>query len=201
MSYYAVKNGKKPGIYRDWKTTELQVKGFPGAIYKKFSTQKEAESFLNDESSSETEQEEGKIVAYTDGSCSSEQGGYAFLIITDEEIDEHYGKVPNAPCTNNIAELYAIYRCLKKLIKMGYSEAEIRPDSRYAMDSVTSYIKKWKKNGWRTTNGEPVKNQDLIKKIDVLLQEIKVVFVHVKAHGSDKYNERVDELANLGRIE
>ncbi len=201
MSYYAVKSGKEPGIYRDWKTTEAQVKGFPGAIYKKFSTRKEAESFIAGEEKDEELSSSEGIVAYTDGSCSGKEGGYAFMIITNDEIEEYYGKVPRDPCTNNIAELYAIYRCLKKLIKEGYEKPESRPDSRYAMDAVSSYIGEWKRNGWKTSKGESVKNQELIKKIDSLLHEIKIKFTHVKGHSSDKYNKRVDELANLGRNE
>lgn len=36
--YYAVKRGRKPGVYCSWNEAELQVKGYPGAIYKKFKT-------------------------------------------------------------------------------------------------------------------------------------------------------------------
>lgn len=210
--YYAVKNGRIPGVYTDWKTTEAQVKGFSGAIYKKFPTKSAALAFLegseeesesDDDSSSESEDSSEKltgIVAYVDGSCVDKVGGYAFLVIDDEEVEEFYGKVPDSPCTNNIAELYAIYKCLKYLIKKEYKSVTIRPDSRYAMDSVSKFIKKWKRNGWKTAKDEPVKNQELIKKIDALLAKIEIEFVHVKGHGKNEFNRRVDQLANEGRL-
>ena len=44
--YYAVKSGKIPGIYFTWKDCESQVRGYSGAIYKKFTTIGEAEDFI-----------------------------------------------------------------------------------------------------------------------------------------------------------
>lgn len=43
--YYAVKVGKKPGIYKTWDECKEQVNKFPGAIYKSFKTLEEAEKF------------------------------------------------------------------------------------------------------------------------------------------------------------
>ncbi len=43
--YYAVQKGKKPGVYNSWDECKAQVTGFSGAVYKKFSTRAEAETF------------------------------------------------------------------------------------------------------------------------------------------------------------
>ena len=48
-SYYAVKNGKNPGVYTTWSDCEAQVKGFPGAMYKKFSSYDEANEYISPE--------------------------------------------------------------------------------------------------------------------------------------------------------
>ena len=45
--FYAVKKGRKPGIYMSWDACKAQVMGFPNARYKGFKTKAEAEAFLN----------------------------------------------------------------------------------------------------------------------------------------------------------
>ncbi len=45
-NYYAVKVGRKPGIYLNWDDCKKQVHGFPGAIYKKWKTREKAEKYL-----------------------------------------------------------------------------------------------------------------------------------------------------------
>ena len=46
-NFYAVKQGKNPGIYKTWDECKAQVEGFSGALYKGFSTRKEAEIYLS----------------------------------------------------------------------------------------------------------------------------------------------------------
>ncbi|XP_054258155.1 ribonuclease H1-like [Macrosteles quadrilineatus] len=46
MPFYAVANGKVPGIYNSWEECQSQTKGFPQAKYKKFSTENEAKKFM-----------------------------------------------------------------------------------------------------------------------------------------------------------
>ncbi|XP_033737708.1 ribonuclease H1-like isoform X2 [Pecten maximus] len=48
MPFYAVRRGKMPGIYKTWDECKAQVNGFPKARYKKFSTESEANDFVND---------------------------------------------------------------------------------------------------------------------------------------------------------
>ena len=47
MPFYAVHKGRTPGIYKDWPSCNQQVMKFSGAVFKKFSTQEEANQFLN----------------------------------------------------------------------------------------------------------------------------------------------------------
>ena len=42
-------------------------------------------------------------------------------------------------------------------------------DSRLMLDSMTKWIAGWKRKGWRTAGGDPVKNQDLVKALDAEL--------------------------------
>lgn len=136
------------------------------------------------------------MLVYTDGSCSNKKGGYAFIVINDKDVVEKYDKM-DGECTNNIAELTAIYQALL-YVKDLDEKIIIRSDSEYAILSLTQYLKKWKLNGYKTANNQPIKNKALILSIDALLTT-NIKFEHVRAHQGEQYNERADYLANLGR--
>ena len=68
--FYAVKVGKKIGIYETWEECQEQVNGFSGAIYKSFSSESEAKDFINNENS-KFNSEESEATAYVDGSYDS----------------------------------------------------------------------------------------------------------------------------------
>ena len=44
--FYAVKQGRKTGMFLTWDDCKKQVMGYPGAIYKSFGTREEAEAYL-----------------------------------------------------------------------------------------------------------------------------------------------------------
>jgi ATP-dependent DNA helicase PIF1 len=46
MSFYAVANGRIPGIYEDWSSAKEQVNGFSGAVFKLFKTREEADAYM-----------------------------------------------------------------------------------------------------------------------------------------------------------
>ena len=48
MKYYAVKNGREPGIYNSWAECQKQIHGFKNASYKSFTSRKEAEEFITE---------------------------------------------------------------------------------------------------------------------------------------------------------
>ena len=82
--YYAVKVGRKPGIYTKWfgnDGAEPQIKGFSGAIYKSFASKTDAELFLKDQSKPEVSTDI-KVIIYTDGACNNNPGpgGYGVVL-------------------------------------------------------------------------------------------------------------------------
>ena len=83
-------------------------------------------------------------------------------------------------------------RKLKKVIKV-----RIFTDSTYVKNGITTWIKGWKKNGWKTSTNKTVKNRDLWEKLDEKLVGYEVEWVWVKGHDGNVYNERADELARL----
>ena len=95
------------------------------------------------------------------------------------------------------------------LMIYGAHEAIRRPcpvrlhlDSSYVRDGITGWIYGWKKKGWKTAGGSPVKNVELWQKLDQLVTDYKakaqIEWVWVKGHAGDPGNERADELANEG---
>lgn len=97
--------------------------------------------------------------------------------------------------TNQIGELSAVLQCLRE--HPGSYPLIIETDSQYAINCATKWIYGWKKNGWKNSKKEPVKNAELIKAIDAELskREGSVEFVWVKGHAGNFYNEKVDDLA------
>ena len=61
-----------------------------------------------------------------------------------------------------------------------------------------SWIKDWKRNGWRTADKKPVKNVDLWQRLDAALAPHRVHWHWVKGHAGHAVNERADQLAREG---
>lgn len=126
------------------------------------------------------------IKIYTDGAYSSlrDMGGYAFVVLKDEEkIYSYFFNEPNT--TNNRMEIQAVISALNWLYENNYTEEEISiyTDSMYVIGSMT---KNWKRN----------KNVELFSELDdVFLKFKNVIFKHIKGHSGDKYNELCDKLA------
>ena len=136
------------------------------------------------------------IKIYTDGACRGNPGpgGWGALILKDnEEIKLNGGQNDT---TNNQMELTAVIKALDFFSES--TEIEIFTDSKYVMDGITEYIKKWKVNGWKTASKKPVKNSDLWKQLDALSSQHSIRWNWVKGHSGHKENDIADELANLG---
>ena len=136
------------------------------------------------------------IEAATDGACSGNpgNGGWGGLIIfSDGSEIEIGGAAENT--TNNRMELTAAIKTLEKLQNFRLKENfKLRTDSKYLIEGYTNWIKNWKKNGWKTSNGKVVQNLDLWQRIDSLrISGLTMEFV--KGHSGDPSNERVDLIA------
>ncbi len=137
-----------------------------------------------------------RVLAFTDGGCRGNPGpgAWAFLLVdlASGGALERAGGEPQT--TNNRMEYTAAIRVLESL-KVP-SEVEIRTDSRLLINTVTQWMKGWKKKGWKKKGG-PIKNLDLVQRLDELVQIHRVRWTWVPGHAGVPGNERVDELANL----
>lgn len=208
--YYAVKVGLNPGVYTSWDECLQQVKGYPGAVYKSFSTQKEAIIFIDTSKDDFTPDH----IINTDGGCVgngtlNSKGGVGVTICgpkINHEISLPLAKTfydKKIVPTNQVAELFAVATALEYIIdeKIKGCKFVLRTDSQYSIQCLTSWCQGWIANGWRTRNG-PVQNKEIIQHILGLIDTVridnKLKFEHVYGHTGDHGNERVDELASQG---
>ena len=134
------------------------------------------------------------IYIYTDGACRGNPGpgGWGVLLVYAEAKKELYGFSPET--TNNIMELTAVIESLKT-IKHKHPLI-ITTDSNYVKDGITTWIKSWKINNWKTANKKPVKNKELWIELDKLCQLYDITWKWVKGHSGHSGNEHADYLAN-----
>ncbi|MFC8244262.1 ribonuclease H family protein [Streptomyces chartreusis] len=139
-----------------------------------------------------------RVVAACDGASKGNPGpaGWAWVVADESETPARWEAGPLGKATNNVAELTALERLLTA-IDPGVP-LEIRMDSQYAMKAVTTWLPGWKRNGWKTSAGKPVANQDLVVRIDELLDGRKVEFRYVPAHqvDGDPLNDFADRAAS-----
>ena len=74
----------------------------------------------------------------------------------------------------------------------------LHTDSQYLRGGVTGWIDSWKRNGWRTADRKPVKNEDLWRRLDAAAERHDVDWLWVKGHAGDEHNERADGLPARG---
>jgi ribonuclease HI len=135
----------------------------------------------------------GPVTIYTDGACSGNPGpgGWGAILISGDHEKELKGGEPLT--TNNRMELMAAIAALEAL-KLP-SVVDIHTDSQYLRNGIMSWIHQWKRNGWRTADRKPVKNDELWKRLDVALGQHQVRWHWVRGHAGHPRNEYANELA------
>jgi len=141
-----------------------------------------------------------KVVIYTDGACRGNPGpgGWgAILIAANGHEREMCGG--ELATTNNRMELMGAIQALEALKKP--CKVELHTDSQYVMKGITEWVRGWKARGWKTAAKDPVKNEDLWRRLDDARQRHDVDWRWVKGHAGHELNERADELARRGMKE
>jgi len=136
---------------------------------------------------------ESEVEIFTDGACSGNPGpgGWGALLRYQGREKTLSGAEPNT--TNNRMEMMAAISALETLKRP--CRVRLTTDSKYVKDGITSWIHGWKKRGWKTAAGQPVKNADLWQRLDKVAQAHQVSWHWVKGHSGHPENERADQLA------
>lgn len=220
QKYYAVRRGKKPGIYRTWPETQRQVNGFSGAQYKSFTTLAAAEAFIKDTAATTsrptkvakkkaTAGTQATITVYTDGGSrntgnvagghvrTADKAAWAYRIELPNDVET--GSAGEFGATNNRMEIMAFRNALQKLVDLEQTQESIQfvLDSQYVLNAVTKgWLAGWKRRGWKRSAG-PLVNAELWQDVDRLLPQFSHLSYHwTKGHATNQGNVFVDHLLN-----
>jgi ribonuclease HI len=133
---------------------------------------------------------------FSDGACKGNPGigGWGVLLRAKGKERELCGG--EAHTTNNRMELMAAIAALETLTRP--CKVRLHTDSKYVLQGITEWLPGWKQRGWKTASKQPVKNDDLWRRLDDAVTRHHIEWVGVKGHAGHEGNERADALANRG---
>lgn len=191
QKFYAVRIGRKKGVFTSWPEAKKQVDGYPGAVFKSFPTYPAAEdyAFPNVPPKSIQQSDGLCLEAYTDGSFIDNKAGWGFVLLEKGEVVLcGYGPTKNHFGSRNIAsEIEAAEKAIQKAIEMGAARVDVYHDY--------EGIGRWADGDWRTNSIVSIRYADWVKEAR---KKITIVFHKVKGHSNVKYNEYADTLAEQG---
>ena len=134
------------------------------------------------------------VAIFTDGACKGNPGpgGWGAILRFGAQEKELNGS--EALTTNNRMELQAAISALAALTRP--CQVDLTTDSVYVRDGITKWVHGWQKNGWKTADRKPVKNDDLWQALLAAARPHAVRWHWVKGHAGHSENERADALAN-----
>ncbi len=130
----------------------------------------------------------------TDGACKGNPGPGGWAAILHWNGTEKILSGAETHTTNNRMEMTAALKALEALKRP--SAVTLVTDSKYLLEGMTKWIHGWKRNGWRNSAKDPVKNADLWQALDSIAAPHSIRWQWVKGHSGDPLNERADALAN-----
>ncbi len=141
------------------------------------------------------------VEIYTDGACSGNpgKGGWCAILLYGGNEKVLAGGDPDT--TNNRMEVYAAIAGLSALKER--CVVRLYSDSAYLVNAIEQgWLDGWRRNGWKTSGKQAVKNKDLWERLIELLRAHAVTFVKVKGHADNVYNNRCDEYARaeIGKL-
>jgi ribonuclease HI len=135
-----------------------------------------------------------EVEIFTDGACRGNPGPGGWAALLRSQGVEKMFSGAEQETTNNQMELMAAIQGLEALKRA--SSVVLTTDSQYVRQGITQWIHGWKRNGWRTSQKQPVKNQTLWQRLDAAVAKHQVEWHWVKGHSGHEENERVDMAAN-----
>ncbi len=189
--FYAVRNGRKIGIYNTWEECRSEVSGFSGAEYKSFPTYDEAVSYIGGQISLFDEPQTGDTtaVAYVDGSynIATEQFSCGVVLFhngAEHTFSEAFSDPSLASMRNVAGEIKGAQKAMAYCTQNGIKNLDIYYDY--------EGIEKWCTGEWKTNKEGTIAYKQFY---DEIAKTVDVSFNKVKGHSGDKYNDMADRLA------
>lgn len=133
------------------------------------------------------------VIIFTDGACSGNPGPGGWAAILRYGPHEKVLQGGASLTTNNRMELRAVIAALRALTRP--SRVEVYTDSEYLQRGITQWLARWQRNGWRTVDRQPVKNQELWRDLADSMRPHQIAWHWVRGHAGNELNERADRLA------
>ena len=208
--FYAVKNGKTPGIFETWDECKKSVDGYSGAVFKSFKTKDEALAFLGIESSSNSgipidvdssiasdsscvdgciASDSSCATAYVDGSynIATKEFGYGVVMFHNGEelhMSKSFSDAEMASMRNVAGEILGSMAAVEKAIELGVKSVDIYFDY--------MGIRAWALGEWKRNKKGTIAYYDYMQSVK---DKIAINFVKVKGHSGVEGNEEADRLA------
>lgn len=185
QKFYAVKNGKQAGIYRSWEECRRQVHGYPGALYKSFSTLAEAMAYLEGGGEKAVREGDCPCHIYVDGSYVSQRYGWGFAVYLNGALtytENGAGQGEAAKLHNVAGEIEATLQAVKWAQSRNIAPIVIHHDY--------IGISEWAQKRWKTNNEI---TREYARYMESRLDW--VTFVKVAGHSGDPGNDLADTLA------
>ena len=210
--FYAVRQGRKTGMFLTWEECKKQVMGYPGAIYKSFGTEAEAKEYLGIGSDDKNEKNTGEnksavknpetsgdiraetanldaVEIYVDGSyhVGTKEFSYGMVVLIDGKEEKFSQKMTDP----ELAQMRNVAGEIKG------SEAAMQYALDHRIPSIIIYhdyqgIASWCNGDWKANKPGTIAYRDFYQKAK---EKVHIEFRKVKGHSNDKYNDMVDELA------
>ncbi len=196
--FYAVRQGRKTGMFLTWDDCKKQVMGYPGAIYKSFGTEAEAKEYLgitggaadgNGTAEAVGNSDSDAVEIYVDGSyhAGTKEFSYGMVVLIDGK-EEKFSQKMSDP---ELAQMRNVAGEIKG------SEAAMQYALDHQIPSIIIYhdyqgIASWCNGDWKANKAGTIAYRDFYRKAK---EKVKIEFRKVKGHSNDKYNDMVDELA------
>ena len=206
--FYAVKQGRKTGMFLTWDDCKKQVMGYPGAIYKSFGTREEAEAYLGvtraqidqkdrkagitrsvSSGNNKSENTENAVEIYVDGSyhAATKEFSYGMVVLVDGKEEKFSQKMTDP----ELAQMRNVAGEIKG------SEAAMQYALDHEIPSIIIYhdyqgIASWCNGDWKANKPGTIAYRDFYKNAS---EKVKIQFRKVKGHSNNKYNDMVDQLA------
>lgn len=210
--FYAVRQGRKTGMFLTWDECKKQVMGYPGAIYKSFGTEAEAKEYLGIGSDDKNEKNAGEnksavknpetsgdiraetansdvVEIYVDGSyhVGTKEFSYGMVVLIDGKEEKFSQKMTDP----QLAQMRNVAGEIKG------SEAAMQYALDHKIPSIIIYhdyqgIASWCNGDWKANKPGTIAYRDFYQKAK---EKVHIEFRKVKGHSNDKYNDMVDELA------
>lgn len=190
--YYAVIEGRIPGVYKTWEECEKQTKGFPNATFKSFTSVQSAHQYLNSSVALGTKKPVD-VQLYVDGSWNGDVGRYGwgfYLSVNGKSVSSGYGGGENSKYVSShqiAGEVIAVLQGLERAVYKGYSCVEIVYDY--------NGIEKWATKEWSAKSDIA---RGYVFHLDKYREQIDINFTKVESHTGNYFNDKADRLAKKG---